>query len=749
MRLLILLVVVGTLIIPVRPARAASPQLRAFWVDAFHEGIKAPVQTDRLVADAVRAGANTLIVQVRRRADSYFLNSTEPIASDIASGYDPLADLLVKAHARGLKVHGWVVTLPAWKDGYDQPDRGHVWYRHGPYNTNADNWFMTRDDGRNGDCAAPDDCSYFLDPGNPAAADYVVNALLRLVTSYDLDGLHLDYIRYPGNRFGYNPVSIQRFQQAAGRSDRPAPEDPQWMQWRRDQVTKLVKRIYLNMMAHKPAMQLSVAAIAWGAAPPNGDWKQSSPYMRTLQDWAGWLDAGYIDWALPMVYFREDGGQQQGWYDGWVNWARSKQGRRPIAIGLGAWLNDADENFAQMRRATADGTLLGTGLYSYAIPVAGNRTAFLDRLKRELWSDAAPAPEFDWKTNPQTGLVLGRVVANTAALPNTTLRLVGPNDTTRFVTADGSGVFGDVELLPGAWSISGRDPATDAERSQTVEVAAGRVTHLTLDLAAASDERFVPAEADRAFGELWNRTDQPVATAAAARSWLWGPQSLATGSEPYREAASGRRVVQYWDKSRMEITNPAADRNELWFVTNGLLAKEMVGGAVQTGSQNFVERAPATLPVAGDPSGSLVAPSYAAFHEVASLNGDRRVDQQLGASVVRTLDTAGLTGSDATLSRYNVANARYNAELGHHIPNVFAAYLDGLPLPWVFVMGYPITEPYWTRASIGGRPADVLVQIFERRVLTYTLSNPDAYRVEMGNVGQHYFRWRYNAAPWE
>src|SRR5690349_17824530 len=113
MRLFILLViVVSTLLIPQGSTHAASAQLRAFWVDAFHEGIKTPQQTDRLVADAVRAGANTLIVQVRRRADSYFRNSAEPIASDIAAGYDPLADLLAKAHARGLKVHGWAVALP-------------------------------------------------------------------------------------------------------------------------------------------------------------------------------------------------------------------------------------------------------------------------------------------------------------------------------------------------------------------------------------------------------------------------------------------------------------------------------------------------------------------------------------------------------------------------------------------------------------------------------------------------------------
>ncbi len=94
MRLCLLALVMLTLIVPSRPARAATPQLRAFWVDAFHEGIKSTEQTDRLLADASRAGANTLIVQVRRRGDSYYRDSAEPIASDVANGYDPLADLI-------------------------------------------------------------------------------------------------------------------------------------------------------------------------------------------------------------------------------------------------------------------------------------------------------------------------------------------------------------------------------------------------------------------------------------------------------------------------------------------------------------------------------------------------------------------------------------------------------------------------------------------------------------------------------
>ena len=62
-----------------------------------------------------------------------------------------------------------------------------------------------------------------------------------------------------------------------------------------------------------------------------------------------------------------------------------------------------------------------------------------------------------------------------------------------------------------------------------------------------------------------------------------------------------------------------------------------------------------------------------------------------------------------------------------------------------YVLGLPVTEPYWIRAIVSGVERDVLLQLFERRVLTYTPSNPTGSKVEMGNVGQHYFRWRHQS----
>ncbi|HUS14101.1 MAG TPA: DUF5107 domain-containing protein, partial [Chloroflexia bacterium] len=61
----------------------------------------------------------------------------------------------------------------------------------------------------------------------------------------------------------------------------------------------------------------------------------------------------------------------------------------------------------------------------------------------------------------------------------------------------------------------------------------------------------------------------------------------------------------------------------------------------------------------------------------------------------------------------------------------------------LFVVGYPVTEPYWIRIRAGGQPRIVLMQAFERRVLTYSPANGPGWQVEMGNVGRHYYTWRY------
>jgi hypothetical protein len=272
---------------------------------------------------------------------------------------------------------------------------------------------------------------------------------------------------------------------------------------------------------------------------------------------------------------------------------------------------------------------------------------------------------------------------------------------------------------------------------------------------------------DTAFYQRWRQVDQPVAQGSASRSWLWGPEGFAVALEPYLEAGggSGWRLVQYFDKSRMEITQPLADSNSKWYVTNGLLVKELISGQLQTGDNRFEAHAPAQIAIAGDPTQvNQNAPTYATLTSVATLAPDQnRSLPKLGQDVIATLNKAGHLGqldlNDPLASQ--VVNATYNQTTGHNIPDVFWRYLTGsrgpiiLPgssanslsegdvVDWTFSVGLPLTEAYWVSAKVNGVTREVLVQAFERRILTYTPSNPAAYQVEMGNVGRHYYSWRY------
>ncbi len=266
-------------------------------------------------------------------------------------------------------------------------------------------------------------------------------------------------------------------------------------------------------------------------------------------------------------------------------------------------------------------------------------------------------------------------------------------------------------------------------------------------------------QADSAFYNVWLRADVPVAAGSAARSWLWGPQPFAVANEAYVESGTGRRLVEYMDKARMEENDPSADRNSNWFVTSGLLVSEMVTGRVQTGNTTFEIRQPANVLVAGDP-GSPEAPSYGAFAALTALT-----PKAIGSLVRQLIGKEGsvtaLVGNDAPSDPKVVGLTQYDTISQHNIPAVFVdwAQQQGLVLSGgrlvqaplmdpLFVLGRPITEAYWADVLVAGTPARVLVQLYERRALTYNPSNAPPWRVEMANVGRAYFDWRYgNNAP--
>lgn len=255
-----------------------------------------------------------------------------------------------------------------------------------------------------------------------------------------------------------------------------------------------------------------------------------------------------------------------------------------------------------------------------------------------------------------------------------------------------------------------------------------------------------------AFMRTWSRTDRPVDQGAVSRTWMWGPQGYTpVFTEPYVQSPNGQRTVQYFDKSRMEITNPDGDPNSIWYVTNGLLVNELMTGKLQLGDNQFEQRAPADLNVAGDPN-DTGGPTYAALARVMT-----NQPVPTGWTITQTIDRSGTVGNRDGLASYNVTAATLVPDTHHTVASVFWDFMnssgmvdqggdtvkDQLFQNPFYATGFPITEPYWAHVTVGGVEKDVLIQCFQRRCLTYTPSNPSGWKVEAGNVGQHYFRWRY------
>ncbi len=308
-----------------------------------------------------------------------------------------------------------------------------------------------------------------------------------------------------------------------------------------------------------------------------------------------------------------------------------------------------------------------------------------------------------------------------------------------------------------------------SRRARPLGLALALLTICNLILMPAGVEAATPDQVT-AFRKLWTRTDDLVYDGLVSRSWVWGPNALDYDyRDSYRyddKAGPVTRAFRHYDKGRMEI-DPRQPTGSKWAIRGGTLVKELVRGSVQsTESGEFstlnplAVRTPAQIPVVGDPAPTNDTPTYATFTDYASLRGDNRAADRRGQSVTKLIDR------DANTVQYNSGDPKavitaYEGATGHNVPRAFTEYferqgtvLDGSgkqvrePLfDPVYIFGYPITEPYWARVMLGGKSTLVLLQLFERRVLSYTPSNPADWQVEMGNAGRHYLDWRKFNSP--
>jgi uncharacterized lipoprotein YddW (UPF0748 family) len=507
-RIICHMVIIGLLIggdcLPLMASEAIHPEIRAIWVDAFHDGIKTSAQVDKLIADCLQANLNTIIVQVRRRGDAYYNKSIEPRTEDtgLSPGFDALQYLIDKAHANHLEVHAWLNTLVAWNAETPPKAANHVWNLHGPGAIGEANWiaYFRKYNTVTQKWSDRLYSSYFLDPGNPAVVDYTASVYLNVVKNYDVDGIHLDYSRYDGLGWGYNATNVARYNNRYGTTGLPMPDDPRWMQWRREQTANLVRKIYLKAIAIKPGLKVSSAVIAWGDGPiTTGNWEQTRAYTLAGQDWRGWMEEGIVDLAIPMNYFNEWSKTQQAWYNEWIEWEKDHQYGRQIVIGSGLYLQYIENSLAQIRRAQAPSAqgnfAAGVALYAYGwnhlysnddfkepgdskglprqphrylaetnnwlFPLLSKEGGYKDPVLQQqietkpVFSTPVAIPDMPWKSQPVSGYLVG-TITDPAGKKYDGIKVIVKSDelkVQREVNTDGSGWYGLTQLAPGRYQV--------------------------------------------------------------------------------------------------------------------------------------------------------------------------------------------------------------------------------------------------------------------------------------------------------
>lgn len=516
---------------PPQPAQASPPEFRAYWVDAFGDGLFDVAQVDKLVAATKAANLNAIVAQVGRRGDCFCNRATMPRtqAAIAPLPYDPLQTLIEKAHAAGIQVHAWIITTAMWNSATPPKDSTHAFNTHGPSKAGTyDYWLGVKYDGSLRETASPS-ASYFFDPGHPDAAQYIVDMYTSVARNYDIDGLNFDRVRYPDipdsrwssdNAWGYNPVALARFHAATGRTDTPLPNDAQWSQWRRDQISGIVRKVYLETYAFKPQLRISADTITYGDGPQSygNDWTATRPYRETLQDWRGWLEEGILDTNIPMNYKREHctggpilgcfgGSDQRTWYVNWSDWAKDHQYRRSTTVGAALYLNTIANSVIQVRKAVGPSAAGNSGIgwvgYSYRTPDdlanGGKRSgdasraeltkaltqpSAYDPIVPPVFVDAATVPPMAWKVAPTTGHLKGTVTTNTGT-PLDQIRVdLYDADTDALIATrltDGQGWFGFVDLVPGRYKAFVPDDArVTGKRVAVATVAAGAVSNVAI-----------------------------------------------------------------------------------------------------------------------------------------------------------------------------------------------------------------------------------------------------------------------------
>lgn len=270
------------------PPRPMPKPARAIWVARMHYEHPDDIRT--IIRNCAALGFNTIEWQVRGNGTVGYRSQIEPFFEEYGyrdPGFDPLELAIEEAHARGLRIEAWFNVMPGWKG--DKPPA----LPNQLYNAHPD-WFMYDDRGRRQDL---NEHYVIVNPCLPEVRAYIAALAGEVAGNYDIDGLHLDYIRYAWDktpnaqqRFPGDARTLGLYRRETGKS--PSDDRRAWDAWRAAQLTQLVAEIRRATQTRRPGATLTAAV--WGSA--------DRGYRDYFQNGGGWLRAGLLDAIMPMAY---------------------------------------------------------------------------------------------------------------------------------------------------------------------------------------------------------------------------------------------------------------------------------------------------------------------------------------------------------------------------------------------------------------------------------------------------------------
>ena len=374
-------------------AQSQKPEARALWVTRFDYDSESKIA--RIMEIAARAHFNIIYFQARAASDAYYRSDIEPCAALLCGklggtpAYDPLEVAVREGHRRGLQVHAYLNALTGRAAGIEgqckpmpEPDPGnprHVLLDH-------PEWVMSDRTGRKLPC--PNSEEYvWLSPSFPEVRTQLARVAADIARRYDVDGIHLDRIRYPGDAWSWDSASRAEF----GKNPSLYPAD--WKAYRTSLVSRMVRETYDSVNAAKP--QLVLSAAVWGIYYDKWHWKTLAGKTDLMQDYRVWAKEGYMDILVPMTYSRIKARCARiDWgcmLDEHIQGDERETGRQ-MYIGIDA-SKGAREIVNQIRLARSRGV---TGMAIFSFTDANNSNVW-PLLERGVFSERAEIPEMPWK----------------------------------------------------------------------------------------------------------------------------------------------------------------------------------------------------------------------------------------------------------------------------------------------------------------------------------------------------------------